>query len=416
MESPNPFEKLATLQEAELDARTADLARIRARMLSRLSARPGAAGRQYLLVAAAAVCAIAVGVVFASRLFVWNGVPAPVNNPPSRWLLAPPDDTAEMTFADGSAISLSAASSARVLQTAPHAVRVLLEQGEATVQVTRTGETSWLLEAGPFHVTVTGTRFSLSWNADDQVFALALHEGSVLIDGPMLKDPTRVTAGQQVTAEVTRRRFEISALDDPPEEDDAMPRMAMGPATSPSARTSTVVQGKHEDRPSPGPETAPRVPVGSAWQQLCAAGKFDQVVHEARQQGLQPTMETASLDDLMALGEAMRLTRNRMLSQQVYEAVRQRFAGTSQASTAAFHMGRTAFDQQHAYGVAAQWLETYLQEAPDGAFARDALGRLMEAQHKSGNRSAAMRSARTYLERYPDGVHATIATALVKEN
>jgi len=415
MESPNPFEKLATLQEAQLDARPADLARIRARMLSRLSTRQRAAGRPYLLVAAA-VCAIAAGVLFASRLSVWNAVPGPVNNPPSRWLLAPPDDTAEMTFADGSAISLSASSSARVLQTAPHAVRVLLEQGEATVQVTRTKQTSWLLEAGPFHVIVTGTRFSLSWNADDQIFTLALHEGSVLIDGPMLKDATRIAAGQQVTAEVTLRRFEISALDAPAEEDSTMPGMDTRPAFSSSLKIGAVAKEKPADKPSPVPVAEARTKERSLWQQLCAAGEFNQVVHEARQRGLQPTMETASLDDLMALGEALRLTRNRMLAQQVYEAVRRRFAGTAQSSTAAFHMGRTAFDQQHAYGVAARWLEIYLQEAPDGAFARDALGRLMEAQQKSGNRSAAMRSAHTYLERYPDGVHASIAAALLKEN
>jgi TolA-binding protein len=71
-----------------------------------------------------------------------------------------------------------------------------------------------------------------------------------------------------------------------------------------------------------------------------------------------------------------------------------------------------AFDQRGDYPSAARWFWTYLGEEPGGSLASDALGRLMEAQSRSGNQAAAKATARRYLEAYPNGLHQDVASRL----
>ena len=76
-------------------------------------------------------------------------------------------------------------------------------------------------------------------------------------------------------------------------------------------------------------------------------------------------------------------------------------------------MARLHFDQLGQYDEAARWFRTYLGEQPRGPFAREALGRLMESEQRSGQVAQAKETARRYLERYPSGPHAHLAQRLV---
>ena len=71
---------------------------------------------------------------------------------------------------------------------------------------------------------------------------------------------------------------------------------------------------------------------------------------------------------------------------------------------AAFLLGRATKGRE-----AAQWFGKYLEEAPGGALAREALGRLIEAELESGNRANASSAASRYLKSYPDGPHVPLA-------
>ena len=72
-----------------------------------------------------------------------------------------------------------------------------------------------------------------------------------------------------------------------------------------------------------------------------------------------------------------------------------------------------SFDGSGAYAEAGRWFSTYLAERPGGAFAPEAMGRLMEASEKSGDHTGARQIATRYLAAYPGGAHAALAKSLL---
>ena len=423
MTNPNAFEKIAGMQEAELASSQPALAKTKQSLMQQVHDARNPRHRSRLWLSVAAAAAVMTGVVL-GYLFLRGDS---VLNTPSRWLVASSTASESMAFADGSNIRLSPGSAARVLQTAPHSVRVLVENGRADVRVTHARNTEWLLEAGPYMVRVTGTQFAISWEASTERFKLSLKRGSVLVTGPMIEEGKIVRQGERIAASVREKRIEITATGSKENgADDASGRRnAMGGDFSDAAGelTSRITEvprkssGKHR---AASEGAAMKFPGGSqkemSWSNLCRKGEFREVVRQAETRGVQTVIQSGTLDELMALGEATRLTRNRAISADVYLAVRKRFGNTAQAGAAAFYLGKMAFDQQHAFGTAAMWLNTYLNESPRGTFSRDALGKLMEAQHRSGETVAASRNAQKYLEQYPDGAHADIARKILGRN
>jgi TolA-binding protein len=84
--------------------------------------------------------------------------------------------------------------------------------------------------------------------------------------------------------------------------------------------------------------------------------------------------------------------------------VRRRFAGED-AAQAAFFLGRLAFDRGTGDVEAARYFELALTEQPQGPLAREATGRLLEAQLRLRDADAARTTSRLYLKNYPDGPH-----------
>ncbi|MGC4067479.1 MAG: hypothetical protein QM784_23090 [Polyangiaceae bacterium] len=62
---------------------------------------------------------------------------------------------------------------------------------------------------------------------------------------------------------------------------------------------------------------------------------------------------------------------------------------------------------------AARWFSAYLAEQPQGNFAREASGRLVESLHRAGHFAEAQRAAKRYLAVYPTGPHASFAKSLL---
>jgi hypothetical protein len=63
---------------------------------------------------------------------------------------------------------------------------------------------------------------------------------------------------------------------------------------------------------------------------------------------------------------------------------------------------------------ACRWFKIYLTESPNGDLAEEALGRRMDICQKAGMTDDARRAAKTYLDRYPDGVFREQAESLLK--
>ena len=317
--------------------------------------------------------------------------------------IAPTAPSARLVFDDGSDVSLAPGSRGRVAATTPVGAEVVLEQGRARVHVQHRDRTRWLVDAGPFAVRVTGTEFLVAWAADAETLDVWMRSGRVEVTGPVLGDALSLSTGQHLRARLHDGTVLIDGEAEPPD-----PSQATGAINPPPAPTDSTLVVPGVDLTGPA---APG-PAGPTWSKLVSSGDFARVVREADAEGVGHALASRPLSDLRALGDAARYSGNQALAKRAYSAIRTRFASSGDARTAAFLLGRIAEEQDHSNTDAARWYDTYLAEAPGGAFAGDALGRKMVLVSKSQGRDAARPLAARYLQRFPGGPYAAAARDL----
>jgi len=295
-----------------------------------------------------------------------------------------------MRFSEGSSIILHEEARLRVLATDTKGARLLIEDGtvDASIASARIGKKRWSFEAGPFQVQVTGTRFTLTYRALDQSFALATHEGQVMVSGACLGAPTPVAAGDRLDLSCLGRQTpapRTATLSTVPDPASAVPTL---PAERPARDTQT-------------------------WRDLLATGRLQEAVRAAERANYGRVCQTASAKDLLALADASRLFARTTKATAALRVLRQRFPASAEASTAAFALGRIAFEQKRAYPEAVDWFATYLREQPSGPLHGDCIGRLMEARLRAGDESGAHADAEQYLRRFPEGPYASEARGIL---
>jgi transmembrane sensor len=297
-------------------------------------------------------------------------------------------------FSDGSTVLLHEGGRLRVLSLKAGAARVLVEDGaiDASIAHRRLGKTKWDFEAGPYRVTVAGTRFHMAFKANDGSFSLSTQEGQVVVSGGCQEAPRTVSAGEGLqlscAPHVTLPRPSV----------DSAPAMEIAPA-SPERELAPSGRSTNKDR----------------WRELLAAGRLAQGLSAAERVGFERVCQAATAKELLALGDAGRFFGSPMRAVTALRVLRQRFPGSMEAGTAAFTLGRIAFEKQHAYSDAAGWFETYLREQPSGPLMGDAFGRLMEARLQSGDHEGAHANAQQYLRRFPEGPYASEARRLLSK-
>jgi hypothetical protein len=280
---------------------------------------------------------------------------------------------------------------------------VVLEQGRARVHVQHRDHTRWLVDAGPFAVRVTGTEFLVAWGADAETLDVWMRSGRVEVTGPVIGGTLSLSTGQHLRARLHDGTVLIDGEGEPPEAS-----QATGAINPPPAPTDSTLVVPGVDLTGP----AAPAPTGPTWSKLVSSGDFARVLREADAEGVGHALASRPLGDLRALGDAARYSGNPALAKRAYSAVRARFASSGEARTAAFLLGRIAEEQDHSNTDAARWYDTYLAEAPGGAFAGDALGRKMVLVSKSQGRDAARPLATRYLQRFPGGPYAAAARDL----
>ncbi|HSO39543.1 MAG TPA: hypothetical protein VLT33_43755, partial [Labilithrix sp.] len=132
-----------------------------------------------------------------------------------------------------------------------------------------------------------------------------------------------------------------------------------------------------------------------------------------------PSLPRAPVDrslTLLARADAERQAADTRAARATLLEVRQKYPRGTGAPQAAFDLGVVAFDVEHDFAAAARWFRLYLDEAPRGPLAREALGRVMEAESRSGDLAGASAAAARYLELYPGGPHASLAKRLVAQH
>jgi len=347
-----------------------------------------------------------------------------------QWLAASDGQGDRIRFSDGSVATLAPAAAVRIVGLSPDGARLSLEKGQAGLDIRRRPGTRWTVDVGPYAVSVKGTRFSVSWEPGTQIFTFELHEGQVVVSGPLIPDGRRLSTGEAITAWVAEGRLEIGAKPRPVAV--AAPIMEATPSTpDPVAGLSEVVPPSAacpvparvpSSRPAAPPfatAEATGTPTGAHaddWRPLARAGSYTGALAAVDRQGIENVLTGSTADELMLLGDAARLAQRHDVSERCYGAVRSRYPGSPRAVEAAFALGRLAFDQERSYAKAAVWLARYLDEGGASTLlAREALGRLIEARDRSGDAVGARDAAHLYLARHPGGPHAGYARRLLQD-
>ena len=361
-------------------------------------------------------------------------------------IAAPPTHPVPVRFTDGSALQLAPGARARVAELTTQGATVELDHGAATVSVRHRKTTRWSVRAGPFLVRVTGTRFRVDWSPNDQSFELQVFEGEVRVTGP--DTPERVVRGGgelRVGPKVEAPQTTPAPVAKPPptsSENATLPQTpkverrassTRPPASElklklPPKQAESDAGGATAAQPrSPEPEAAAEpeseissseeptqepAPPSEPWKLFFERGDYAQALTELSPEEIERALWQADSAQLMELGAAARRANDRRAGY-IYSVVRSRFAGARASADAAFMLARMYF-HTGAPQMAATWLETYLREQPDGRFAREAAGRLVEAYQQAADIDRARVAAERYLARYPEGPHAALARSVLE--
>jgi hypothetical protein len=294
----------------------------------------------------------------------------------------------------------------RVAETSSAGARLVLEEGRAELSIAKHAGARWSIEAGPFAIAVTGTRFGASWSRVDETLRVELHEGSVVVRGPLLQDGLSLRARQRLVASLREGRVQ---LDDETQRAEGSASSATPPIEPPppALEPKSAASSASAASASPPPEPTP-----PSWSKRVAAGDFASVLAEADQVGVDSVLENGSLENLVALADAARYSKRGELSRRALSAVRRRFPSSGAAKSAAFLLGRM-LDDSGSPGAAIPWYDAYLSESPSGTFATEAVGRRMRAIYRMRGAVAARPLAEEYLRKYPTGPHAGVAREIL---
>jgi hypothetical protein len=317
------------------------------------------------------------------------------------------DQGMTLRFAEGSVFALSPGARGRLRAVDENGAHLALEQGAARVEVTHRPGARWLVDAGPFLITVKGTAFTVGWDAKSEQMDLRMAKGLVSVTGPILENVIAVRAGQRLAINLPKQEVVLHEMEAEPAPPPvaAAPAPALATAPSPVASAAPVVEppGKHLPAKARG---------SFGWAAALAAGKVDAILDAVERLGLRRALAEAANDDLSALADAARYRGQEDVARQALLSQRSRFPNSSRADDAAFLLGR--LEEAHAGGdrQAMAWYDLYLEGAPYGAYAAEALGRKMIATRKLLGAEAARAVAVQYLEHFPAGAYAGTARAL----
>jgi hypothetical protein len=320
-----------------------------------------------------------------------------------------------LRFSDGSEVKLERETRARVTELKRAGATMLIESGKAHVHVIHRSDSKWALDAGPFTVHVTGTEFEISWASAEEQLDVRLRNGSVIIKGPLTPAGLGVEAGQHLLVNLKEETVTLNQDSDATptthaaaESDRQKPASTEASSTDDSLPPDQAVATEDDHQPLKHRNGRGSHGAGARWGALVAQGQFDAVLEETARRGLEVTLARAPLDDLAALADAARYSRRDDWARRALLAERSRFPHARRAREAAFFLGGLA-EGDSELSQALDWYARYLGEAPEGAYASQALGRKMVLVRKLQGAPPAAQVAQEYLRRFPDGPYASSA-------
>jgi ferric-dicitrate binding protein FerR (iron transport regulator)/TolA-binding protein len=321
----------------------------------------------------------------------------------------------KLLFAEGTEFVLMPGTRGRLRAVDSAGARIAIEQGRASFQVTPRREAKWFVDVGPFLVTVKGTVFTVSWDADRERFELRLQHGQVSVTGPIAGGAIPLRAGQRLVIDLPRGETLISeqppeeAWQEAPSEGPSKPEVTAHP-TDERPVTGSAGQGALVPPPSASGRTSGR----RAWAEALASGDWNRILADVDRLGVKRTLAEVSGEDLFVVADAARYRRRTGLAREALLAERKRFPESPRALDAVFLLGRLEESNERGTHKAIALYEEYLARAPSGTYASEALGRRMMATSKLEGAAPARASAEEYLRRFPSGTYAGAARALLR--
>jgi TolA-binding protein len=313
-----------------------------------------------------------------------------------------------VVFNEGSKLALTPGTRGRLRVVDRDTAHVAIERGEASFQVAHKNNRRWLVDVGPFLVTVTGTIFTASWDPISEEFNLKLREGSVMVSGPVSAGEIPLRAGQRLVANLAKVQTVITEeTSEPPR--GAPPALPAAPVVTPSELPPSPPG--LSPRPAASPEA--KRPADHAWSRKLSRGQWNRILEDAQRMGIETTLGEASSEDLFALANAARYRHRFDIARSALLAERRRFPSSPRALEAIYLLGRVEESQESGTAKAIGWYDEYLSHAPTGPLAGEALGRKMTLTDKLESPARARSLAQEYLRRFPKGNYAGSARELL---
>ncbi len=329
-----------------------------------------------------------------------------------------------LSFSDGSGVRLAPEAQASVPVVWENGALVQVHGGSVHFDIEHRQDTRWAVQAGPYTVHVVGTTFDVDWDEQSRTFLVDVSEGRVRLEGPDT-DGVEVAAGDALRLQPQPERFG-EAL---PETEDEPAALASEGADVPQGEPALEVDGQPEQpghgaaeveglvgeqRPS---GAAPAEAVGASevrrptrpWRRLAANRDFVGALAALDHRGFDSTLRRMSAAELYEVAGWARQASDPRATR-LYEQVRRRSPGSTQAANAAFLLGRMSGSRSDAL----RWWLVYEDEQPTGRFAEQNAGRILETLSALGRRAEAAERAEQYLGRYPEGAHRRLAEALAR--
>lgn len=314
----------------------------------------------------------------------------------------------QVLFNEGSRFDLTPGARGRIRAVDRSGAHLALELGTASLHITPGAPRRWLVDVGPFLVTVKGTVFTVSWDPSNEQFELQLQRGQVVVNGPVSAGEIALRAGQRLAVNLAASETIIS--------EDPAPGQA-GAAVSDRSPTPT---GAVIASPAPGPARASLLPAAAKpavadhrWREHLARGNWERILDEVGRLGVSETLNKASSEDLFALSNAARYHHEFDLARSALLAERRRFPGSPRALDALYLLGRVEESHEAGTAQAIAWYDEYLAHAPHGPLVGEALGRKMILTERLAGPERARAVADDYLRRFPKGNYAGWARELL---
>ncbi len=319
----------------------------------------------------------------------------------------------ELDFDEGSTFVLTPGTRGRLRSLGADGARFEVDHGTAAFRITPSAERRWVVEAGPFLVSVRGTDFTVVWDPTSERLDVELRRGRVTVSGPVVGDDLGLRPGQHLAVSLQRAETTISEtrLDSAPAASAGI--AAAADAAAPSASLTPAPALRPSPSSLPVPSSAARLSsVEHGWRQALAKGQWDRILDDVERAGVAASLQTLSSDDLFVLADAARYRRRTDLARAALLAERERFPNSPRSLDAVFMLGRVEELRPHGSAQAIARYDEYLARAPSGTYAAEALGRKMILVKATDGPDRAREIASEYLRRFPKGSYAEAARTL----